>query len=105
MEYIISTKSSQKHQIAETLHSVRNDFLLILINSSALLPDFINKMLLSSDYVIVPETQKFPQKIIENVFSPNIEYFNISLLLDPHQPLLSTQPFVWILRNTLKKIF
>ena len=76
MEYFISLKSSKKQQLEASMHSIRNDFQLIIKNSSSLLPEFINKILIQSDHVEVPETQNFPYLKTENVFTPNINSFN-----------------------------
>ena len=76
MEYFISLKPSKKQQLEASMHSIRNDFQFIIKNSSSLLPEFINRILLQSDYVEIPETQKFPYLKKENVFAHDINSFN-----------------------------
>lgn len=77
MEYIISLKSPQNVILENSLHSVRNDFTLIIKNSSNLLPDFINKILLTSEYKTIPETANFPQTILQPLCYPILEKFEL----------------------------
>ena len=77
MEYIISLRSPQKSVLENSLHSVRNDFSIIIKNSSNLLQDFINKIFLTTDYNMVPETENFPQMILQSIYNPTIEKFDL----------------------------
>ena len=59
------------------MNSIRNDFQLIIKNSSSLLPDLINRIVIQTDYVQVPETLKFPYLKNFDAYTPNINSFGL----------------------------
>ena len=87
-EYLISIKPVKNKKLEASMYSIRNDFQLIIKNSSSLLPDLINRILIQTDYVQVPETLKFPYLNIFDINTPNIDSFSLDKAEEKKMPAI-----------------
>ena len=75
LSYIIYTKNQQV--LEQSLHAIRNDFFLIIDNSSKQLPNFLSKIFLSTEVELISEPVDFPLFIFSDNYKPNIRNFHI----------------------------
>ena len=75
LSFLISIDNKDSIQFRVSFFAIRNDFNDILKNSSKLLPKLLNKLLLSSDYIQIPELGDFPIITFHEATIPHIRDF------------------------------
>ena len=78
LNFLISIEDKNSMQFKGVFFAIRNDFNDILKNSSKLLPKLLDKLLISTNYMTVPDIGDFPMCIFHDSTFPKIEYFSES---------------------------
>ena len=77
LNYLIKLRPENKNTFYCSLNSTRNDFILIINNSSKQLPAYLNKIIIDYEIVSVPLTHTLPKFILSDCFIPNVKEFVI----------------------------